>query len=167
MIQIKNKDEQNIHLYFHIIYYFVIIYISHYFIFYKEKEHYIETNVKSILDDRKIFENFELKTGNFKTVETIKRCNTEVQDFNQTLLYDIIMYSIIFSLSIFFIILIGKFYKLQIKRVLYEGFIFFLTIFLLKIFFTYNVELSYERPSKREMYSNIKDILNKNIKQKV
>lgn len=166
MIEIKNSSENYIRLYFHIIYYFVIIYICHYFIFYREKEDYIENNVKSVLDDRKIFENLELRTFNRRDVEVIKRCNIVTQDDNDKILYDIIMYVIIFASSIVFMILIGKFYKLQVRRILYEGLIFFLFIFLLKIFFIYNVQLNYDRPSQRQIYDNIINILNENIKLK-
>ena len=165
MIETKNKGEYNIHLYFHVVYYFIIIYISHYFIFYDEKENYIQHNVKNILDDRNIYKKFETTKSDRDRIEVIKECNKSIRDLDDRILYDIIMYIIVFTTSIFFIILVGNFYKVQIKRILYEGLVFFLTIFLLKIFFTFNIELTHERPSQKEMYRNITDVLTKNIKQ--
>ena len=166
MIEIKNKGEYHIYLYFHVIYYFIIIYICHYFIFYKEKEDYIENNVKDILNKKEIYENFELKNSDKTIVDVIKKCNDTASTYNDTILYNIIMYVLIFGSSIVFMILIGNFYKKQIRRILYEGFIFFLLLFILKIFFIYNIELNFNRPSQKTMYDNITEVLNDNIKLK-
>lgn len=165
MIETKNKGEYNIHLYFHVVYYFIIIYVSHYFIFYEEKENYIQHNVKKILDNRKIYKRFETTKSDRDILEVIKECNKSIRDLDDPVLYDILLYTILFSISIFFIILIGNFYKVQTKRILYEGLVFFITIFLLKLFFTFNIELTHERPSQEEMYRNITDVLTKNIKR--
>ena len=154
------------HMFIHIITYFIIIYIYHYYIVFEEYEDKINKDVKEILEDKELYTKINLKSSDKKTIDTILNSNKTLYDYNNNIyIYNIFMYLFLFLLFMIYMFLIGEFFKNEIKLILYDGFLASVYLLVIKYFFINNIELEYDNISKDELYDNIVKTIEKNIKQ--
>lgn len=152
------------HMFIHIITYFIIIYVYHYYIVFEEYEDKINKDVKFILEDKELYTKFNLKSSDKKTIDIIINTNRTTSNDNDQYIYDIIMYIFLFLLFIIYMFLIGEFFINEVKIILYDGILAFIYLLVIKYFFINNIELEYDNISKQEIYDNIVETIEKNIK---
>lgn len=163
MIEIKNSSERFIHLFLHTFHYFLIIYFLHFYIFHKEKEDYIETNVSKILNNTELYSKFTLQNSDRDKIRIIQDCNEIEERDNDIIYYNLFLYLIIFLFSLIFILLSSDKYKKQVRRILYESSVLFIVTICVKLLFVYNIRLKYDRSTNTEMDNKIIEIIEKNL----
>jgi len=159
MIHSLSLSENATEFYFHVITYFLIIFVYYYTVTEVKYNSIIEKDVYDILDDNCLYDNISLSSADKANINILVSSDvitTKRKAKNdKKILYLFLLFLFLFTIFSVIIMIIGKYNRMTIKRVLYSfivGAIYLLTI---RLAFIKNVELKYEKVDRNEMKNRI------------
>lgn len=149
--------------FYHILMFFIILYI--YYVFYQREKtsEEIDKKVRSVINNKKIYDNMDYSLTQQNRIDVLIRVSKDnfsnLRKKDTKITESFYMYFILLFLGALCTLYLRKYNYKRLKSFLYSNITTFVYLITVKSLFIHNIEEKYDRVNKDEIFNNIKNTL--------